>query len=95
MGFEVDNAEWRQVYERGSALPWDPVVAAETWGEEAWGIDLGDDVADIYRDLKPALDALDTNDDTLLPGLVWSWRFNWEAHSGDHARTILRALAVR
>lgn len=51
---------------------------------------LADDLADIWRDLRSALDWLDSGADPA--DAVWEWRFGFETHWGHHAVQALRAL---
>jgi hypothetical protein len=55
--------------------------------------DLGDDLADIYRDLKPGLRAWRTDRDEYLAAIVFDWRdAPFQAHWGVHAVDAMRAL---
>lgn len=54
---------------------------------------LGDDLADIWRDLKQGLLALEAGAPTA--DVVWEWRFGFYAHWGRHATEALRALHAR
>ena len=47
----------------------------------------------IYRDIKPGLKAWDTNDDSLLPEIIFDWKFPlFGSHWGVHAVSAMRAL---
>lgn len=66
------------------------------YGEEAEDsvmLPLGDDLADIWRDLKQGLLALE--DGASLKDVVWEWRFGFYSHWGRHATEALRALHAR
>ncbi len=53
---------------------------------------LSDDLADIWRDLKPGVAAIDTGTTTLISDVVWHWRFSFETHWGHHAANAITAL---
>jgi hypothetical protein len=97
---DVSDDEWRQVFDRVHRIlgpptsywahfdPSEPSVP----GEPACG-DLGDDLADIYRDVKPGVRAWDSGDDRLLPAIVFGWKGPlFESHWGVHAVSAMRAL---
>jgi hypothetical protein len=50
---------------------------------------LGDDLADIYRDLKRALALWDLGQHRAA---IWEWKFNFGCHWSEHATSALRAL---
>ncbi len=55
--------------------------------------DLTDDLADIYRDLRPGLRAWDANVDAYLPDIIFGWKEPlFASHWGMHAVDALRAL---
>lgn len=54
---------------------------------------LADDLADIYRDIKPGLRAWATGDDKYLETIVFDWKTpNFGCHWGVHAVSAMRAL---
>jgi uncharacterized protein DUF5063 len=54
---------------------------------------LADDLADIYRDIKPALRAWDTGDDAYLETIAFDWKTPlFGCHWGLHAVSAMRAL---
>lgn len=54
---------------------------------------LADDLADIYRDLKPGLRAWETGDDRYLETIVFDWKTPlFGCHWGLHAVSAMRAL---
>jgi len=58
---------------------------------------LADDVADIWRDLKPGLLLIDTGEPNCRNTAVWEWRFAFKNHWGRHAVdaiTVLHALCI-
>ena len=50
---------------------------------------LADDIADVYRDLRTGLRKWQRGESG---GALWEWRFNFEAHWGQHADDALRAI---
>ncbi|MFN8453674.1 MAG: DUF5063 domain-containing protein [Anaerolineae bacterium] len=99
--FEVDNQEWQDVFQfiamilgearwyweyyDPSALPKD----SEAPGRE----DLADDLADIYRDVKPGIRAYDKHANEYIPEIIWNWRETpFSSHWGIHAANALRVL---
>ena len=53
---------------------------------------LGDDLADIYRDIVPALKAWEGGDDAIAASAVDSCRLTFSFHWGAHAVSALRTL---
>jgi hypothetical protein len=53
---------------------------------------IGDDLADIYGDLKNALDLYRRGGEAGQRKAVWHWRFTFLFHWGDHLVDALRAL---
>jgi hypothetical protein len=85
--------EWRRIYSRCGNLPldfyWevlDPLAASP--GDIACG-SLGDDLADIHRDLKAGLSYFDEG---AYDAAAWEWKFNFRAHWGSHAAGAIFAL---
>lgn len=54
---------------------------------------LADDLADIWRDMKRGLLALDAG--AAEDDVIWEWRFGFRTHWGRHATEALRALHAR
>jgi Domain of unknown function (DUF5063) len=54
--------------------------------------DLADDLADIFRDLKPGLIATSNQDDAVMGAVVFEWQFSFRSHWGDHAVNALKLL---
>jgi Domain of unknown function (DUF5063) len=54
--------------------------------------DLADDLADIYRDLKPGLRATGSQDDTAMGAVLFEWQFSFRSHWGDHAVNAMKLL---
>ena len=53
---------------------------------------LADDLADIWRDLKPVLIALDRAQPISTEEAAWHWRFSFETHWSHHAAGAIVAL---
>lgn len=90
---QVSQADWESVYRSCSALPvgyyycaLDPSIDAQF---EMGAGDVGDDIADIYRDMKEGLQIWDSGqrDDA-----AWHWIWTCRLHWGVHALEALRAL---
>ena len=55
--------------------------------------DLADDLADIYRDIKPGLRAWDVNKMDYIAEIIYDWKEPlFRIHWGNHAVNALRAL---
>ncbi|HEX2210730.1 MAG TPA: DUF5063 domain-containing protein [Longimicrobium sp.] len=91
----MEHEEWRPLFEaltvklgeggyyREIHDPYDPPDSPEVTGS------LADDVADIYRDLRTGLRKWRRGESG---GALWEWRFNFEAHWGQHTVDALRAI---
>ena len=92
IGLRVDDDEWHRVYQGASHVPGVPYYDF-VWpdGDQTLG-DVADDVADIYRDLKPGLLAWDMQEDELVAGTVWHWKFTHASHWGIHLSGLQSAL---
>ncbi len=53
---------------------------------------LSDDLADIWRDLKPGVAVIDCPTPTSVSAFAWHWRFSFESHWGRHAASAITAL---
>lgn len=51
--------------------------------------DLSDDVIDVYLDLRRGLELWHLHE---AQAAIWTWRFHFDIHWGDHASDALRAL---
>lgn len=70
----------------------DPTLIEESPDQLVIG-SLWDDLADIYRDVKPGLKAWDTGRDEYLPHIAFNWREPlFGCHWGIHAVNAMRAL---
>jgi hypothetical protein len=97
-----DGPDHEQWLERFAALQevlgewgdyWTTVDPHDEDGSIAVLLPVADDLADIWRDLKPGLLGLHSgagpND------VTWHWRFGFYSHWGRHATEALRALHAR
>lgn len=99
--YEVSDEEWKRVCNLvRNALGlqcyywsyFDPSVPHDETPYAVCG-DLADDLADIYRDIKPGLRAWETNDDKFLPMIIFDWKEPlFSSHWGVHAVDAMRAL---
>ena len=53
---------------------------------------LSDDLADIWRDVKRGILAIDHGQSASVGDVVWHWRFHFENHWGHHAVEAIAAL---
>ncbi len=98
---DVTQNEWKQVFDLiGNILGeqvgywayFDPTEPPDSAEQPVFG-NLANDLADIYRDIKPGLRAWATGDNIYLPSIVFDWKFpNFGSHWGVHAVSALRAL---
>jgi hypothetical protein len=99
--YDVSDDEWKRVFglvyqilgdQTGYWVYFDPSEPTGTSQEPIFG-DLGDDLADIYRDVKPGLRAWEGGNDAYLPAIVFDWKFPlFGSHWGVHAVSAMRAL---
>jgi hypothetical protein len=97
----MNHAEWSALFQRIHGILgeqdfywayFDPTEPKHTKDEATCG-SLADDLADIYRDVKPGLLAWETENDEYLASLVFDWKqSNFESHWGVHAVSAMRAL---
>ncbi|MBL9088915.1 MAG: DUF5063 domain-containing protein, partial [Planctomycetia bacterium] len=89
----IDDARWRQVYERCRALPFDEYASIfDPHGDQADETvtgSLADDLADIYRDVGDAVAAFDAGRPTCAR---WELTEGRGIHWGRHATGAIRAL---
>jgi len=69
------------VFEPLVSEPPEPVVGSLT-----------DDLADIWRDLKPGVEAIGSGTTDSIRDVVWHWRSSFESHWGNHAVSAIGAL---
>jgi hypothetical protein len=99
--YDVNNNEWKVIFDRVASIfgeqryyweYFDPSEPIDANNEPVVG-DLADDLADIYRDIKPGLCAWDVVNDELLADVVFDWKYpNFGSHWGDHALSAMRVL---
>lgn len=53
---------------------------------------LGDDLADIYRDLKEYIASYDSGSPRGMAEAAWYWKFSFMSHWGYHAADALRVI---
>lgn len=89
----ISREDFRAVYLRFAVIPVGyysvPLNVLEVPPGETGLGDLSEDLADIWRDLKPPLLLFDAGH---IDAAVWEWRFHFQAHWGAHATAALRAL---
>jgi len=96
---DIPHEEWNAMYQQlrdrigPDACYWQMFDPTEDEsGDNLVAGDLGDDLADIYHDIVPALKALDTPDDLTCVSAVDSWRLKFSIHWGNHAVAALKTL---
>lgn len=95
----LTHEEWERVHRSFRWLPvqyyWDAEPLVDGPQELTTG-DLCDDLADIWRDLKPALDLYRAGH---VDCACWHWKFDFHSHWGEHAANavpiLLTALTPR
>jgi hypothetical protein len=102
----IPHDEWRRVYDAlraafgpcdlyrevyDPAAPGGPAGAIEG-GDEPLVSSLADDLADIWRDLRPGLRAWGGADPITRGDLVFEWRSSFGSHWGQHMADALRAI---
>jgi len=98
---KISQDEWQACYQRLGQLagPWwsyyweafYPFALDQADASVGLG-DLIDDLADVWRDLKNGLLALDAGLD--LSDVEWGWRHGYWSHWGHHAAGAMRALLL-
>lgn len=99
--WDINHDEWRQLFadlgkflgDRNHYLSFfDPVDILQTPKDLSIGM-LADDLADIYRDIRPGLRVWDSTHDEWLQEAIYDWRWpNFDQHWGVHATSALQAL---
>jgi hypothetical protein len=99
--FDISRERWNELYGAlgnylgDSRWYWaffDPTEPPDTKEIPIAG-DLADDLADIYRDVKPGLSAWDSGVDDYLEQIIWDWAdVNFNSHWGIHTVDAMRAL---
>jgi hypothetical protein len=97
---DVTHEEWKRVFnlvhnvlgdQTGYWAYFDPSAPPNSHEEAVFG-NLADDLADIFRDIKPGLRAWDTGVDVYLASIVFDWKLVFGSHWGLHAVGAMRAL---
>lgn len=99
---QMTNDEWTLLYtylktmlgpQSHYAAYFNPTLPEPGVAVEPTPGDLADDLADIYRDLKPGLSAFATGEDAYLDDLLFQWTHHGHVyHWGRHAVDAMRAL---
>ncbi len=91
----LNDAAWRSAYERFAALPFsyyasifDPRSILTGEPEVETG-DLGDDLADVYRDLSNGRSLFRAGH---TEAAEWEWAWSFRNHWGRHAASAIHAL---
>ena len=78
--FDQYNYYWH-IFDPGELEPDEPVCQT-----------LSDDLADIWRDLKPGLLHWNTTTDSQRQTIIWEWHFLFHHHWSTHAAEALRVI---
>jgi hypothetical protein len=95
----LSHEQWREqfVSVQSTLDDWDDYWTAMSpyggWDMEAVNLPLADDLADVWRDLKEGLLALDAG----VPEMevIWEWRYGFYSHWGRPATEALRVCHAR
>jgi Domain of unknown function (DUF5063) len=95
----IDHDQWKVIYDRvARALPqrwyltfFDLTEPLDPEQKPVIG-DLADDLADIYRDLKPQLRAFSNQNDAVMGAVFCEWQFSFQSHWGDHAVNAMKIM---
>lgn len=92
-GERSDDTTWKAVFDRTSALPlglYSEVFDPQEVPSEAPVVGcLGDDLADIHRDLTGGLSLFRAGH---VKEAEWEWCFHFQTHWGRHAASAIRTL---
>lgn len=93
----ITHQDWERVRKGvGNRLQrdyyWEVFEPLETQPPEPTAGSLSDDLADIWRDLKVGLLAIDNGRRETNADVVWHWRFSFESHWARHAAGAIIAL---
>jgi hypothetical protein len=90
---EITHEQWKETCERLRPMPFSyykmPFDPHDLDAANDGLDDLFDDLADIWRDLKPGLELFDAGE---RGDAAKDWRFNFDIHWGRHATSALYAL---
>ena len=78
--FGINDHYW-EIYEPLKLEHDDPVAGS-----------LSDDLADIWRDLRPGVTRWSDSSDTMQKQIIWEWRFSFHQHWSNHAVDALRVI---
>jgi hypothetical protein len=98
--YSISHDQWKAVYDAiskgidANSIYWTyfDVTDQQNAKEEPVCTVLEDDLADIYRDLKPGLRAWETGNDAFIPEIVFEWKLSFQSHWGKHALDGMRTL---
>jgi len=95
----IPHSDWQAVYKRiGNRLQrdyyWQIFEPLEVTPPQPVVGSFSDDLADIWRDLKPGLMAMEKNDDDRTADVVWEWRSSFETHWAKHAAGAIGGLTA-
>ncbi len=89
----TSQKEWSRIYTRCGNLPldtyWEIFDPLTSEAGDPVAASLGDDLADIHRDLKLGMSYYT---DGNQPAAAWEWQFSFRAHWGHHASAAIYAL---
>ncbi len=94
----IPHAAWKRMHARFAAIAGPQYYATvdpddDPGGDPVPGVgDLHDDLADVWRDLRPALDLHAAG---AREAACWHWRWSYEHHWGAHAAEAVRILQAR
>lgn len=93
----IDHSAWQTLYRRvGQKLAregyWEVFEPFEQEQPESIRSSLPDDLADVWRDVKAGLLAIDKGNQSAVDSAIWHWRFRLESHWGYHAVGAITAL---
>lgn len=92
-GESTAQEEWLRIYRRCASLPidmYDSVLDPLELVDAATGVgSIGDDLADIHRDLRRGLHWYEEG---RAANAAWDWSFHFRVHWGRHATGALSAL---
>jgi uncharacterized protein DUF5063 len=95
----IPHEQWRSVQERIAKrtehdLYWEVFEPfAENKPDVIHG-SISDDLADIWRDVKPGLTTFDSGTPNSIEDAVWHWRFSFGSHWGHHVADAIRAFTA-
>jgi len=95
----ITHEDWKEIMMRigrrlGGDYYWhvEPVEPREADPPQPTLGSLSDDLADIWRELKEGLLALESDPSVDINDVVWHWRYSFEIHWARHAAGAIGAL---